>query len=98
MGVPANPAPVLNVSPAAAAAEQQRNPPRSFDVVWSLNHVDDVGELCILFDHEAPYGVLFRHQHAANQDVAHSRLKDLLFSGCALLNRNLWPADLRTIV
>ena len=54
MGVPASPAPVLNVSPAAAAAEQQRNPPRSFDVVWSLNHVDDVGEPCTLCDREAP--------------------------------------------
>ena len=44
MGVPANTGPVLNVGPAAAAAEQQLNPPRSFDVVWSLNHADDVGE------------------------------------------------------
>lgn len=43
MGVPLNPNPQLNVGPAAAAAEAQPNPPRGFDVVWSLNHADDVG-------------------------------------------------------
>ena len=43
MGVPLNQNLQLNVGPAAAAAEGQPNPPRGFDLVWSLNRADDVG-------------------------------------------------------
>ena len=43
MGVPLNSGLQLTTGPAVAAVEVQLNPPRSFDVVWSLNHVDDVG-------------------------------------------------------
>ena len=44
MGVPLNSNPHLNVAPVAAAAAVQQNPPRGFDVVWSLDHAEDVGE------------------------------------------------------
>ena len=44
MGVPLNSTLQLSTGATALAAPTvQLNPPRSFDVVWSLNHVDDVG-------------------------------------------------------